>query len=91
MKRGYLFLIGVVVLTLCCGGSVWGDIEYLAVFMEGQKVGHAILTRVVTGAKVVTTEEVSITISRAGIPITINSSEVSIETSDGKPLGFKSV
>lgn len=68
-----------------------GEIEYFAVFMEGKKVGHAIQTRVVTDVNVTTSEEVSITISRADIPITINMTETCIETTDGKPLGFKVV
>lgn len=65
------------------------EIEYFAVFMEGKKVGHAIQSRVVTDVNVTTSEEVSITISRAEIPITINMTETCIETKDGKPLGFE--
>ena len=65
------------------------ETEYFAIFMEGKKVGHAIQTRVVDDEKVTTSEEASITISRADIPITINMTETSIETTDGKPLGFK--
>ncbi len=65
------------------------ETEYFAVFMEGKKVGYAIQRRVVDDEKVTTTEEVSITISRAEVPITINMTETSIETTDGKPLGFR--
>jgi hypothetical protein len=65
--------------------------EYLAVFMEGKKVGYAIQSREVAGGKVTTTEKVSITISRADVPVTINMAETSIETTDGKPLGFEVV
>ncbi len=63
--------------------------EYLAVFMEGKKVGYAIQSREVAGGKVTTTEKVSITISRADVPVTINMAETSIETTEGKPLGFE--
>ncbi len=65
------------------------EIEYFAVFMEGMKVGHAIQSRFVADGNVTTSEEVSITISRADIPITINMTETCIETTDGKPLGFE--
>jgi hypothetical protein len=65
--------------------------EYFALFMEGKKVGHAIHTRTVEGAKVTTTEDVSVTISRLGIPVTVAMTETSIETTEGKPLGFESV
>jgi hypothetical protein len=63
--------------------------EYLAVFMEGKKVGHAVETRTVSDDKVKTTEQVSITISRGGISVTIEMSETSIETTSGEPLGFE--
>jgi len=63
--------------------------EYFAVFMEGKKVGHAIQSRVVVDGNVITSEIASITISRAAVPVTIKMTETSIETTDGKPLGFK--
>ncbi|HCO93440.1 MAG TPA: hypothetical protein DIU00_05730 [Phycisphaerales bacterium] len=66
------------------------ETEYLAVFMEGKKVGYAIQTRAVSDGKVTTTEQVSITISRAGISMTVEMAETSIETADGEPLGFES-
>jgi len=65
------------------------DTEYFAVLMEGKKVGHAIQSRVEADGKVTSSEEVSITISRANIPITIKMTETCIETTDGKPLGFE--
>jgi hypothetical protein len=65
------------------------EIEYFAVFMGGKKVGYAIQSRVEADAKVTTSEEVSITISRANIPVTIKMTETSIETIDGKPIGFE--
>lgn len=71
--------------------SALGQTEYFAVFMEGKKVGHAIESRTVAEGKVTTTEDVSITISRLGIQITVGMKETSIETTDGRPLGFESV
>jgi len=65
------------------------ETEYFAVFMEGKKVGYAIQSRRQSDGKVTTTEEVSITMNRAGVPITINTAETSIETAEGKPLGFE--
>jgi len=63
--------------------------EYFAVFMEGKKVGHAIQSRVVSGGQVTTSEEVSITVSRANVSITIGMTETSIETTKGEPVGFE--
>ena len=65
--------------------------EYLAVFMEGKKVGHAVQSRVVADGKVTTREKVSITISRGNIPVTIDMTETSIETTEGEPLAFEAV
>ena len=75
----------------CLAGSkaVADETEYLAVFMEGKKVGYAIETRTVSGDKVTTTEQVSITISRGGISMTVEMTETSIETTSGEPLGFE--
>jgi len=67
------------------------ETEYFAVFMEGKKIGHAIQKRVVADDKVATSEKVNITINRLGIPVTIDTMETSIETTDGKPLGFELV
>ena len=63
--------------------------EYFAVFMEGKKVGYAIHSRIVSEGKVTTSEEVSITLSRMAVSMTIRMRETSIETTDGKPLGFE--
>jgi len=79
-------------LTFPCSAGSKADsdeTEYLAVFMEGKKVGHAIGSRDVSGDKVTTTEQVSITISRGGISMTIEMTETSIETTSGEPLGFE--
>jgi hypothetical protein len=67
------------------------EMEYYALFMEGKKVGHATHTRAVEGGKVATTDDVNVTISRMGAAVTIVATETSIETPDGKPLGFKCV
>jgi hypothetical protein len=65
------------------------EVEYFAVFMEGKKVGYAIQSRISADEKITTSEEVSITISRADVPITINMTETCFETTEGKPLGFE--
>ena len=65
--------------------------EYFALFIEGKKVGYAIQNRVVAEGKVTTTEQVSLTISRLNMPVTMNTTETSIETIDGKPLAFESL
>ena len=70
--------------------AVADETEYLAIFMEGKKVGHAIQSRIVSEGKVTTSEDVSITISRGGFSMTVEMTETSIETTSGEPLGFES-
>jgi len=82
----------IALLTIVAGWPMpaWTDeTDYLAVFIEGKKVGYAVHSRTVAGDKVTTTEEVSITISRLGVPVTITMSETSIETKQGNPIGFE--
>jgi hypothetical protein len=80
------------VITCLISTSLAGsdEAEYLAVFMEGKKVGYAVETRIVSDDKVTTSEQVSITISRGGISVTIEMTETSFETTSGEPLGFES-
>ena len=75
--------------TLADSKAVSDETEYFAVFMEGKKVGHAVQSRAVLADKVTSTEQVSITISRGGISMTIEMTETSIETTAGEPLGFE--
>lgn len=65
------------------------ETEYMAVFMEGKKVGHGVHTRTEAAGEVTTVDDVSITISRIGFPVTIQMSETCVETTSGKPLRFE--
>ena len=71
--------------------SASGETGYFALFMDGKKVGHAMQIREVADGNVRTTENSSITLTRANMPISVKMSETSIETVDGKPLGFESI
>jgi len=90
MKVRYLFSI---FLIFAAAGpvSALDETEYYAVFMEGKKIGHAIRSRVAADGKVTTTQETSIQVSRAGTPVKVHTTKTDIETTDGKPLGFKIV
>lgn len=67
------------------------EIEYAAVLLDGSKIGHVIHTRKVESEKVRTSEEMNLTINRAGISLKISTTETSIETLKGKPLGFEAL
>ncbi len=74
---------------LAVGQVAVAETEYLAVFMNHKKIGYAVEERVVTGQEVRSTETMFMTISRMGVPLSIQASETAIETVDGKPLGFE--
>lgn len=65
------------------------ETDYLAVMMQGQKIGHAAHTRSVENSHVITTEEFSLTLGRGGQAVTVNSREMYVETANGKPLSFE--
>jgi len=78
------------ILTLC-GVAATGhaQTEYYAVFADGKKMGHAALTRKVDKDKVTTTMDTKMSITRGEISLTVRISETTIETKQGKPLGFE--
>ncbi|MEN6576268.1 MAG: transglutaminase-like domain-containing protein, partial [Phycisphaerales bacterium] len=82
-----LFLLAIV----CAPALAQEETGYLAVFMEGKKVGYSVHTRSVQGNEVTTSERVSITISRMGTAVTIEMTETSVETTAGKPLRFEAL
>jgi hypothetical protein len=90
IKRKHL---AIVPLLLALSAPAWAEkeTEYLAVFMDGKKVGYAVHTRAVEGGQVTTSDDVSITISRLGIPLTVRMTETSVETTAGRPVSFESV
>ena len=65
------------------------ETDYLAILLQGKKIGYAVHTRAVQDGKVVTTDGVSMTLGRGGQAVTITSEESHFETPDGKPLGFE--
>jgi hypothetical protein len=64
------------------------EIEYFALFMEGKKVGYAIQSRDIEDDKVTTSVDLKITLSRAGVSVSVQTSAKTFETVEGKPLGF---
>ncbi|MDP6044870.1 MAG: transglutaminase-like domain-containing protein [Phycisphaerae bacterium] len=62
--------------------------QYMAVLMDGKKVGHSIATFKIADGKAMTKVLMSMTLSRGGMDITIVADTLEIETPGGKPLGF---
>ena len=62
--------------------------QYMAVMMDGKKVGHSMATFKIDKGKALTNVKMTMTLSRGGMDITIATDILEIETPDGKPLGF---
>lgn len=79
--------------SVCYGGRAVAEpqveTEYLAILLEGKKIGHAVHARTIDGAKVTTCEQLTMTLGRGGQAVKIDSTESHFETLDGKPLGFE--
>lgn len=67
------------------------ETEFMAIFMQGQKIGHAVHTRTVEDGQVTTTDSASMTLGRSGQAVTVTTQEKHIETEAGKPLSFETV
>ncbi len=65
--------------------------RYMAIFLDGKKVGHSIRTRTVAGDRVISTEEMIFTVYRGPQETRMYTKETALETKDGKPLGFEMI
>ena len=79
-------------LAACSAGALAKEEQtvYYALFMDGQKVGHAELIRKVDGEKVAHTQSMQLTLQRGGVSMTVKAKAVTIETLTGKPVSFES-
>ena len=64
------------------------QIDWMAVLLGGRKVGHIEVERSREGGVLTTTQTLAIDFSRAGKPLHLSNTSVSIEGPDDEPLGF---
>lgn len=81
----YIVMLCIFAATAFAGQT---ETNYLAVMMGGQKIGYAVHTRSAEGSHVVSSEEFSMTIGRAGQTLKVHSRETHVETTDGMPVSF---
>jgi hypothetical protein len=87
-KLSGLAAIGLCIFTVSLSATET-ETDYMAIFMQSQKVGYAVHARAVEDGKVTTTDSVSMTLGRGGQAVTVATRETHIETEDGKPLSFE--
>lgn len=93
------FLCAILRLTSSAAGQASPSAEekkqeeprYMAIFLDGKKVGHSIHSRTVVGDRVISTEEMTFTVYRGPQVIRMYTKEIHLETVDGKPLGFEMI
>lgn len=89
MKARHHFLGVLIVVYLIGSAYAVTETDYLAILLEGQKIGSNIHERAVENGIVTTTETLSMTLGRGGQAVTVLSKEVHTETIMGKPLGIE--
>jgi len=90
MKRKVSYILLIIFSLPCLKVFAQTQEDYLAIFLEGKKVGYAVNTREVLDDKVKTTTQMTITLSRGQMPITIGITATCLETTKGEPLAFES-
>jgi intracellular sulfur oxidation DsrE/DsrF family protein len=86
------FVVSVLIACLLLSafaGAGQVETDYFAVLMNNSKVGYSVHNRSVEGNLVTTTDQMHLTISRGGTVLNVTTSETYVETTEGKPLGFK--
>jgi hypothetical protein len=64
--------------------------QWYTVLLDGRKIGSFESRREVAAGEVRTTQSLQVELERAGIRVALGSTERTVETTDGKPLGFTS-
>ncbi|MBN2511662.1 MAG: transglutaminase domain-containing protein [Sedimentisphaerales bacterium] len=67
------------------------EVDYMAILMDGKKIGHAVHTRRVEASRVTTIEQMNLLIGRGPAAIQFTGTETSVENTSGKPVAFEIV
>lgn len=89
-----IFLSIILLFVVACGicsAAAPDETEYYALLMGGKKIGYTVHVRQVADGRVTTTEKVKMTVTRGDFSMTIMTLEATVETLDGKPIGFESI
>jgi hypothetical protein len=84
------FLILALLLVCCSAIAKSSDDTWMTVLLDGRKIGNMHMTRRVEANHVVSTQALTVELSRAGIKVGLSSRETDTETRQGKPLAFES-
>lgn len=65
--------------------------QWFTVLLDGRKIGSFESRREARGGTIVTLQKLEMVLDRAGSHVALSNAETSTETTDGRPLGFRSV
>jgi transglutaminase-like putative cysteine protease len=91
LHRFFLAVFGIVFVCPLLADNNEDFSQYFAVMIDGKKIGHSHTTRKYSAQRVETSENLVITIQRAGMSMTVETVETTVETIDGDPVAFASV
>ncbi|MCE5277664.1 MAG: transglutaminase-like domain-containing protein [Planctomycetaceae bacterium] len=83
-----LLLLGSPALAQATKPADKGSVEYMAVLLDGQKIGHVQSQRIVENGNVESRTLTNMTISRMGTSLTITQTVSCVETTAGRPISF---
>jgi hypothetical protein len=89
-SRLNILLAGLLVVAPIAHATPPAD-QWFTVLLDGRKIGSFESRREEQGANVVTLQKLDMVLDRAGSHVALSNAETSIETSDGRPLSFRSV
>ena len=82
------FLVGLVFLAASLPVARADEPQYMAIFMDDVKVGHAVSQRKVAGAEVTHSQTMKLTIARGSMAMAVTVTTDMTETTAGTPLRF---
>ena len=88
MKRVLLPALAALAFLWHPAGHAEAETRWMKVLLDGRKVGQVQSIREVADGRVTSTERMTLVVDRAGVGLPVSTEERSIETLDGRPLGF---
>jgi hypothetical protein len=85
----FLFAAFVSVAAWSATAKTSAEETWMSVTLDGRKIGHMLNRREVHDDRVVTTQEMNLSIERAGVAVALEVSETHEESAAGKPIGFR--
>jgi len=91
MQWRRIFVSSLVTVAMVASAKAQTQTEYLAVLMDGKKIGYAKMVRKVADGRVTHSTDLKIAITRSQMSLQMKMFESTKETADGKPLAFTAI